>query len=405
MKFTILKKCWICLFIFCLILLGGCNTVKRYEDTSVIKEDLSRQAADIELYVLDEIKSGKYEPDTGIYTGAYVQKDENIAGDIAKYEALIGQEQTFKVFNYKASEGITKQDILKCIAQKKIPYIKIILSTDYDLTTLYQLIFDLKDSYRTPVFIELYPLTEKSYSPIKYRETYQRAYEILHKYLEDIVVVWSSDDTRMEDISLYYPGDPYADWVGINIYIPRYKQDMPYNYTTLHHLDYWYKTFQSKKPMLISGLAISHFSKVDHSYTVQDTISKLTLFYQDALEQYPRIKGIIYMDVNMANISQNGKEDYEITRHHQIVEAMKALSLPLNIRQRLMETDKEQTCYQKYSVDAIYYENQLYIPQEYMSVCFNKVPLRKIRHIEDLSGKVYYAYDDIKSYCTTFYME
>lgn len=404
MKVTILRKCWIYLFLFIVIINStGCNNEISRESEDVIKEDMLLEEMPIELYVLEEVRSGKYEPNTGIYTGAYVQKDKKVSCDILKYEELIGQKQTFKVFNYLAEEGISKQDILKCIAQRKVPYIKLILGSDYDLTSLYQLIFDLKATYTTPLFVELYPLTEKDYSPELYKETYQRGYEILHKYFSNVVTVWGCDDSRIEDWPLYYPGDRYLDWAGMNIYIPRYKYNEQYHYNNYEKLDYWYKSFQNRKPMLISGLAISHFSKMDHAYTIGDTVEKLNLFYNETLSAYPRVKGIIYMDVNMSDISKSGKDDYTITGHERLIEAMKTLSIPLIINDRLHMSDNVQHCYQKYSVEAVRVEEKLYIPQEYMATCFSKIPLRKVGHIEDLSGALYYDYEDIKGLCTTFY--
>ena len=57
----------------------------------------------------------------------------------------------------------------------------------------------------------------------------------------------------------------------------------------------------------------------------------------------------------------------------------------------------------KYSVKGILVGEALYIPQEYMASCFKEVPLRKLKRVQDLSGEVYYAYKDIKAYCTTYY--
>ncbi|MBE6022361.1 MAG: hypothetical protein E7231_03890 [Cellulosilyticum sp.] len=405
MKFTTRRK-WIMVSILLLttIIIVGCSKRLFFEeDEAVIIDEISMKELPIELYVLEEVNSGKYEPQQGIYTGAYVQKDNTLQGDLSSYEKLVGQEQTFKVFTYQNQEGISKQDILKCIAQKKTPYIKLMLGTDYDLTSLYQLIFDLKLSYHTPVFIELYPLTEKNYKVSEYKETYQRAYEILHKYLSDIVVVWSTDETRVSDMALYYPGSGYVDWVGINIYIPRYKDGTAYVYEGTRQLDYWYKSFQEKKPMLISGLAISHYSKVDHAYTLYEAKSKLNLFYNEVIHSYPRLRGIIYMDIDMAQVSQIGKEDYRITSESELCETFKQLSLPLKIQSTLENEMKKSFCYMKYSIKAALLDGKLYIPQEYMASCFKRVPLKKVQHIEDLAGQVYYDYNEIKEYCTTYY--
>lgn len=405
MKITVLKKYWIYWLFFVVVLLVGCSRFVIFEDRCADVEEIPGKVEEMEIYVMDEVKTGKYEPEAGIFTGAYVQTDSHISADISKYEELLGQKQTFKVFDYKADEGISKYEILKCMAQKKIPYIKLLLGTDYDLTPLYQMIFDIKAAYQIPIFIELYPITQKAYEPSSYRETYQRAYEIIHKYIKDVTIVWSSDDTRVEDAMIYYPGDRYTDWTGINIYIPRYKSNEPYIYLDNQKLDYWYKLFQGKKPMMISGLAISHFSRIDHAYQIQDTIEKLTLFYQDILQDYPRIKGIIYMDVDMAEVSSKGKEDYTLTGNNQIIEAMKELSIPLTIQTKLIPSKYSEYCYQKYSVSALYIEDELYIPEQYMSVCFSKVPLNKVKRIQNLSGDIFYNYREIQQYCTTFFKE
>ena len=403
MKFTILKRLLVIGSLIGVCCLEGCSERVFFENQTVVIQEEAGREYPIELYVLDTIKSGKYEPESGIYTGAYVQKDDNIQGDLLAYESLVGQKQTFKVFTYQPDVGINKQDILRCIAQKKTPYIKLLLGSDYDLTPLYQFIFDMKESYHTPIFIELYPLTEKDYSISMYKETYQRAYEILHKYLNDIVVVWSTDETRAMDMALYYPGNSYVDWAGINVYIPRYKNGERYFYQGTNSLDYWYKSFQYKKPMLISALAISHFSRIDHTYTIEETRDQLSLFYGTVLEAYPRLKGMIYMDVDMAQLSNKGQEDYRLTGQPLLLETMRNLSLPLNINDTLQVESSNGTSYMKYSIMGTLFEEELYISQEYMASCFKNVPLKKIKHVEDLSGEVFYSYEDIQKYCSTYY--
>ena len=403
MKFTALKKWLMTTSLIIVLVLIGCHQYLSFDDDVVVIEDLDEKELPIELYVLEEVTSGKYEPQQGIYTGAYVAKDVYVQGDLLAYENLIGQTQTFKVFNYNSEEGISKHELLQCIAQKKTPYIKLILGKNYDLTPLYQLIFDLKLGYHVPTFIELYPLTEKDYTVSEYKETYQRAYEILHKYLSDIVVVWSTDESRVSDMALYYPGSGYVDWAGINVYIPKYKNGERYIYEGTASLDYWYKSFQSKKPMLISALAISHYSKIDHAYTIYETQDKLKLFYDYTLAQYPRLRGIIYMNVDMATISDKGKEDYSLTGENRLQETMQTLSLPLKIHPTLENELKKSFCYMKYSIKGALFDNELYIPSEYMAACFKEVPIRRLKNIQDASGEVYYAYSDIKQYCTTYY--
>ena len=45
----------------------------------------------------------------------------------------------------------------------------------------------------------------------------------------------------------------------------------------------------------------------------------------------------------------------------------------------------------------------LYIPEEYMALCFKEVPLKKIQYVQNLSGELFYAYEDIQKYYMTYY--
>ena len=178
MKFTTIRLFFLCMSLSISLISVGCSQREWFQNETVSNEELFKKELPIEVYVLEETNFGKYEPEEGIYTGAYVEKDQAVQGDLLKYETLVGQKQTFKVLMYNKEQGISKQDILKCIAQKKVPYIKLMLNEQYDLTSLYQLIFDLKLSYETPVFVELYPLTEKNYDVSLYREFYTNTYQM-----------------------------------------------------------------------------------------------------------------------------------------------------------------------------------------------------------------------------------
>ena len=112
---------------------------------------------------------------------------------------------------------------------------------------------------------------------------------------------------------------------------------------------------------------------------------------------------MIYMDVDMAQLSNKGQEDYRLTGQPLLLETMRNLSLPLNINDTLQVESSNSTSYMKYSIMGTLFEEELYISQEYMASCFKNVPLKKIKHVEDLSGEVFYSYEDIQKYCSTYY--
>ncbi|MDF2877805.1 MAG: hypothetical protein K0S30_901 [Clostridia bacterium] len=384
---------------------GGCSQKHIYEDETVSVNEISKRDVDMELYVREEIELGKYEPFSGIYLGAYVEKNKDINKDILAFEEIIGHTQTFKVFQYTLEEGLSSQEILKCMAQRKVPYIKLLLGKDFDLVPLYRMISDIKASYNVPIFIELFPVSGRLTNPIEYKETYQRAYEVVKKYLEQSVVVWSIDDSRLYDMPLYYPGDEFVDWAGINIYVPQYKNGMRYTNDHVEAVDFWYKSFQKTKPMIISSLAISHYSRVDHTYTLQDAQNKLGLFYKDILSVYPRIKGVLYIDVDMEQVSKSGKEDYRITSQKQLVEYMKKIFKSEAFLEGIeeLEDEKKIPVFMKYSIVAAQFNSELYLPQKYMSILFKKIPLSKLGMTQDLNGDKFYRLEDIGKYAEIYY--
>lgn len=385
--------------------LTGCNKGSIYKEKVVINSETSKKIMNIELYVKEKIELGKFEPINGLYSGAYIQKDTNVGGDILTYDKLIGQTQTFKVFQYSESQRLPSDEILRCIAQKKTPYIKILMDKEGNLTTLYRMIVDLKASYNVPVFIELYPITSNISNPTLYKATYQRAYEVIHKYLDQAVIVWSTEDSRTYDMPLYYPGDRYVDWVGLNVYIPRYKYQEPYHFTGAEALDFWYKNFQKKKPMMLSSLAISHFSRVDYTYTVQEATHQLDYFYNEVTAAYPRLKSILYIDVDMSVVSKNGKEDYRLTSQKAISDYMKETFKALECVDTLEEgfSGDTPTNYMKYTVLGTFFDEELYISQKDMKVFFKEVPLVKLSIKEDLVGEKFYSFKEIQDYTDCYY--
>ena len=154
--------------IFLCLILSGCTK----EETSVSNIMQTRKEKAITLYIKEDTTLGQYEPRKGVYMGAYVEMDDNIDGDITKFDKIIGSTNLFKVFQYNPKVRLESKDILKCIAKKKIPYIKLYYTSEGDLTAVYRLAMDLKNTYHTAVFIELFPLTDTVDNIQAYQTTY-----------------------------------------------------------------------------------------------------------------------------------------------------------------------------------------------------------------------------------------
>ncbi|MGL4736277.1 MAG: hypothetical protein ACRCW2_02370 [Cellulosilyticaceae bacterium] len=372
--------------IFGLSLQVGCS-MKEAPTIEVTAPASQTKHTNVELYIENTVAQGPYEPDEGIYLGAYAQENAEI----------FKQGQVFKVFQFTKTHPVTDQDLLRCIAEQKVPYIKVLMTDEYDMTAIYQLVGSLRSKYKTPLFIELYPVSQEVKDATQYKVYYEQAYEIVKKYLPESVIVWSIDFERAHESVLYYPGDHLVDWVGLNMYMPRFKDGQLYEPDVTTKLDMWYKSYQKHKPMLISSLGISHFSKLDHTYTVEYTKDKLDFFYTKLPELYPRIKGIIYADVDLSQVYKDGTEDYRISSQLQLSEHMTKLWQSPNFKHTLMKSaGNEGKTYMKYTVPVLEYEERVYVDYEYIKEIVNLKDFENEAFIQDEKGKAYYDLAQLK---------
>ncbi|ONI41654.1 hypothetical protein AN639_03270 [Candidatus Epulonipiscium fishelsonii] len=363
-------------------------------------EETSREEI-LNVYINEEVSLEAYEPIEGVYLGAFAEKNKDLNNDIINFEQAIGQEQAFRVFQYTKAQSINTQDILSCVANKQVPYIKYLLDENSS-PKVYEFINDVGAVYSTPLFIELYPVTENITNPTAYKQQYQETYDLIKNYLPNATIVWSMDYTRIQDWAGYYPGNYMVDWVGLNIYLPRYKEETLFNEDISDVIDMWYKTFQEKKPMMISSLAISHFSNVDYTYIIADAKNKLKYFYQDIPQKYPRIKGILYIDINMQDLG--GTDDYRVSIQSELAEYINQLTTnPLFLHEIKSEIDLNAKQYITYTLPILVYNNKHYLSEIYASQVFDSKSLNQVNAFKDLEGAIYYPLEDMQAYADFYF--
>ncbi len=360
----------------------------------------------VDVFTGEMVPLGLFEPVQGVYLGSYVEKNTLLEGRMSNYEKIIGQKQAFRVFQYDALGDIGQLELLQCIAAKQTPYIKILPNPTLDLTPIYELVTDLKNHYEMPLFIELLPVTQAVRSCESYRSYYQKAHDILKEELEEAVIVWAIDVERAEEAPLYYPGNTLVDWVGLNVYLPNYLNEEPYVLPVEEKLDFWYKYFQKDKPMMLSTLAISHFSRVDHTYTVQEAKNELDFYYKEMPERYPRIKGILYADVDMHQIKKSGLEDYRLTSDQTLIEAIgKLQAQPIYCHELITQDLQKATQPIKYTCEMLVQEGKYYVDKKTDKQWLTQSIPKEAEVIYDNEGKMYYAIEALEQYQTTQYYD
>ena len=380
----------------CSLVLSGCG--QKIKEIQVSNMGSALEKSYIDVYIPHKLEAGKYEPKEGVYVGAYVENNIDLDKSMMQYEKKIGKEQAFRVFQYKQSGDLTAQVLLECIAAKQTPYIKVLGNKDYDLIPIYQMIGDLNTRYNTPIYIELFPIEDISIDPVEYQKYYKDAYKLIKKYIEDVVIVWSGNWDAVYHLPIYYPGNDVVDWVGLNVFMPKYKEGKAYKVDVEERIDFWYKMFQNDKPMLLSTLAISHFSRVDHTYTIEDAKNKLNYFYDILCKTYPRIKGILYGDVDMAHVSSKGMEDYRLTSQEKLTSHIEELQSKEHFLSEIVKEDSFVSVPVLYKLSAFKIGEKFYVAEEEAELlCKNKLMIRTVPTQIDDKGKKYYSLDFIVS--------
>jgi len=259
----------------------------------------------------------RYEPQYGCYVGAHILADNTINGKIDAFEQLTTAHAIY------ANEMILGGEypltwILECIAQQKTPLLTVHrpnLYEPFDYALLEETAKDI-GLFSIPVFVQLLPHAKaEKYHAEAYREFWRTAFVLFREHAPNAALVWTTADTA--DYESHYPGDAYVDWVSC-AYTDHITDD------TAEGFGAFYQLFQTRKPIMISPLTISHYTTADRGYTTSEAAAKITALYHMFGEQYPRVKAVIYRNENeAAHEPQNGEilHDYAITTESALFES------------------------------------------------------------------------------------
>lgn len=264
----------------------------------------------------------KFEPADGCYIGAFVERDLTLKGLIredntkdritefenltqkkhASYFTYVGYEQPFPadwVSQVKA-RGAAPQ-----IAFEPNSGLEKVVDDDY-------LRHWARDAARArcPIFLRWAsemngPWTNYSRDPNLYIEKFRLIASIMKEEAPNVAMVWTPFAEPRDLIPLYYPGDEYVDWVGVNIYSvyvhngdpnqPAYQED------PIEFLRYVYNTYSDRKPIHISEYGATLYCRGTQKDTVDFAIQKITRFYTTIHAAFPRVKSINYFCLDTIN--------------------------------------------------------------------------------------------------------
>lgn len=323
----------IAVFIIIALALSGCaDTGNEYITEAVnetaVKELKVEEENKYNVYINEyNYNLSKYEPDKGCYLGAYILTDTIVNSDINNFEEVAGKEHSMYIYNMKLGEPFPISWVLECYTNGKMPHI-IMYPPDGYTPYNKSLIDKCADEFgrlNIPIFLQLYPNPQQyGTDATSYISFYREVKNVFNKKSPNTAFIWSVDSNEeIYDSEIYYPGDAYTDWVGINIYKTMFDKEYEYSKDIWKNIDYFYYRFQHRKPIMISQLGVSHYSTKNHTYETVKAANSIMEIYNRVQNEYPMIKGIVYMDYS--NIDRSPKsavrDDYSISGEKELIKA------------------------------------------------------------------------------------
>lgn len=160
-------------------------------------------------------------------------------------------------------------------------------------------------------------------------EKFRLVADLAHRLAPNVATVWCPNHTP-EDYDLYYPGDEYVDWVGVNFYSDYYMSgnaSLPATTQAtfqagktsnpMDKLDKIYEMYADRKPIMIGECGVSSYSVTTGEDVLAWGENQLAQLYGYLPLKYPRVKAVFYFSVDQADPGYkpaNKWSDYSLAR-------------------------------------------------------------------------------------------
>ena len=291
------------------------------------KEKLSRQleqlvpwqAAIVLLAVLATPATGQAK----CYIGAYIEQDPIVAGDIALFERLVGKEHSSYMRYLGYGEPFPTDWVAKVHNHGALPHIAWEPNNGLDevrndvyLHRWAQAAAEAKKPILLRFASEMNG-TWMIYSgnPDEYIRKWRLVYTTIKSQAPNVIMVWCPFATPRRTIPLYYPGDDYVDWVGVNIYAVLYHDgdiSQPSQRDLVDDLRYVYSLYGARKPIAICEYGATHYCIASQQLSSSFAAASIEQVYQAIREQFPGVVFINWFSVDAASdgLAHN---DYAVT--------------------------------------------------------------------------------------------
>ncbi|MGG2199312.1 stalk domain-containing protein [Paenibacillus validus] len=256
-------------------------------------------------------KLSKFEPEYGMYIGMYTERDPKMLNYYDRSESFYGKKHALYLAYTQVGKPFPKQYAQRAKQAGAGLQIAWEPMNGLDAVTDEVVRAWAREAKAAGIPIFLRYASEMNGNWVPWHgdpDTYIRNFRMVHDIMEqeapNVAMVWSPGDVPMYSMDAYYPGDDYVDWVGVSLYSEPYENGDPKQgnmqaTSPVERLDYLYRTYAERKPLMISETAVSHYANIpQESFTEYGTLN-LQRLYGIMPYKYPRLKAITYFNVNL----------------------------------------------------------------------------------------------------------
>ncbi len=272
---------------------------------------------------------------SGCYIGAYIEQDPIVAGDIELFERLVGKKHTSYMCYLGYGEPFPAQWATKVIEHGALPQIA------WEPNDGLEEVRD--DAYlhgwaeaaaqaEGPILLRFASEMNGTWMPYsgnpdEYVRKWRLVYSVLKQTAPNVIMVWCPFATPRRTIPLYYPGDDYVDWVGVNIYAVLYNDgdiNQPAPDDQLDSLRYISSLYGTRKPIAICEYSATHFCAASQRRSSDFAVRKMGEMYETVREQFPNVVLLNWFSVDAASdgLADN---DYAVTTDHLVLQTYREL--------------------------------------------------------------------------------
>ena len=275
------------------------------------------------------------EPPVGCYIGAYIELDPVVKDDISAFETLTGKRHAtyFRYVGYGRPFPFEWANRLK--AAGAVPHIAWEPNEGLDKVRDDDYLRGWAQAaahFGGPIFLRYASEMNgdwEAYSgdPDLYIEKWRLVRDVMRRFAPNVIMLWCPFATPKSTIPLYYPGDDYVDWVGVNIYsVVHYEGNVNKRSVdnAVQHLEFIYNLYAERKPIAIGEYAATHYCAAIQAPTVDFAVREMRRVYESIETRFPRVRMINWFSVDTVDRGL-ANNNYSLTGNQAVLGTYRSL--------------------------------------------------------------------------------